>query len=128
VEIAPYVDYFVLQIQRQQTNPATVKAFVEPLVPQLRGANPDLEVSVQVRTEGDVDDIVELLDDLKEHLDGVSILTSPDTVDVAWELTAALRPYVQVPSQGFEYWIFIPLAAGLAGGVYLLYRRRTTNN
>ena len=128
VEIAPYVDFFVLQIQRQQTNPGTVKAFVEPLVPLLREANPDLEVSVQVRTEGDVDEIVALLDDLKEYLDGVSILTSPDTVDTAWELTAALRPYVQVPSQGFEYWIFIPVAAGLAGGAYLLDRRKTANN
>jgi hypothetical protein len=128
VEMAPYVDYFVLQIQRQQTNPETVKAFVEPLVPQLRQANPDLEVSVQVRTEGDVEKIVDLLDDLKEYLDGVSILTSPETVDIAWELVAALRPYVQVPSQGAEYWIFIPVAAGLAGGAYLLYRRIKANN
>ena len=130
VEIAPYVDYFVLQIQRQQTNPETVKAFVEPLVPQLREANPDLEISVQVRTEGDVDEIVQLLDDLKEYLDGVSILTSPDTVDVAWELVAALRPYVQVPSQGGDYWIYIPVAAGLAGAgvVYFLYLRKSTTN
>lgn len=129
VDMAPYVDYFVLQIQRQQTNPETVKAFVEPLVPLLRQANPDLQLSVQVRTEGDVEKIVDLLDDLNEHLDGVSILTSPDTVDTAWELTAALRPYVQVPSQGTEYWILIPVAAGLAaGGVYLLYRRIKANN
>jgi hypothetical protein len=129
VEMAPYVDYFVLQIQRQQTNPETVKAFVEPLVPRLRQANPDLQVSVQVRTEGDVEKIVDLLEDLKEHLDGVSILTSPETVDTAGELTAALRPYVQVPSQGAEYWILIPVAAGLAaGGAYLLYRRIKANS
>ena len=129
VEMAPFVDIFVLQIQRQQTNPETVKAFVGPLVPQLRQANPDLQVSVQVRTEGDVEAIVELLDDLKEHLDGVSILTSPDTVDTAWELTAALRPYVQAPSQGLgQTWIYILLAAVIAGGAYLLYRRKTANN
>jgi hypothetical protein len=121
VQMAPYADIFVLQIQRQQTNPGVVKDFVEPLVPQLRQANPDLEVSVQVRTEGSVDDIIALLDDLKEYLDGVSILTSPDTVEVAWELTAALRPYVSSP--GIEQaWIYIPVAAALAGGAYLLYR------
>ena len=123
VQMAPYVDIFVLQIQRQQTNPGIVKDFVEPMVPQLRQANPDLQVSVQVRTEGNVDDIIQLLDDLKGYIDGVSILTSPDTVDVAWELTAALRPYVGNPSSGIDQaWIYIPVAAGLAGGAYLLYR------
>lgn len=92
LEIAPYVDIFVLQIQRQQTNPAVVHEFVEPLVPQLREANGDLEVSVQVRTEGDVGEIVALLDSLKTDLDGVSILTSPETVDVAEALVDRLRP------------------------------------
>lgn len=130
VEMAPFVDIFVLQIQRQQTNPATVEAFVIPLVPQLREANPDLEVSVQVRTEGDVEGIVELLDSLKAHLDGISILTSPDTVDVAWELVAALRPYVTIPSQGGErtalYILLALLAVGLLGA-FFLRRRRTAS-
>ena len=83
VQLAPFVDMFVLQIQRQQTNPAVVADFVTPLVPQLRAANPALEISVQVRTEGDVPGIVALLDSLRAEIDGVSILTSPDTVDVA---------------------------------------------
>ncbi len=38
--MAPYVDFFVLQIQRQQTNPPVVLDFVSSLVPQLRAANP----------------------------------------------------------------------------------------
>jgi MYXO-CTERM domain-containing protein len=128
VEIAPFVDIFVLQIQRQQTNPVTVEAFVVPLVPQLREANPDLEVSVQVRTEGDVEGIVELLDSLKPHLDGVSILTSPDTVGVAEELVVSLRPYVTMPSQGSDrtalYILLALLAVGLLGA-FVLRRRRT---
>ena len=85
-EIAPYVDIFVLQIQRQQTNPEVVREFVEPLVPLLRAANPDIQVSVQVRTEGDVPALIALLILLIDYLDGISILTSPDTVDVAQEL------------------------------------------
>jgi hypothetical protein len=129
VEIAPFVDYFVLQVQRQQTNPGVVEGFVAPLVPELREANPDLEVSVQVRTEGDVQQLVALLDSLKEHLDGVSILTSPDTVDVAWELVAALRPYVTPPGGGMEELrVYLPLAlgaAGLAAGAYLIRQRRS---
>lgn len=89
--MAPYVDIFVLQIQQQQTNPPVVIDFIVPLVPQLRAANTTLQVSAQVRTEGDMGAIVELLDWLEGYLDGVSILTSPQTVDVAEELVWMLR-------------------------------------
>lgn len=91
VEIAPFVDIFVLQVQRVQTEPDTVHDFVLPLVPQLLEANPDLEISVQVRTEGDVVEIVDLVDSIKGSLDGVSILTSPDTVSVAQALVEELQ-------------------------------------
>jgi hypothetical protein len=91
VLVAPYVDIFVLQVQRVQTEPATVRDFVLPLVPQLRQANPNLEISVQVRTEGDVVAIVDLIDSMKDDLDGVSILTSPETVEIAEALVSELR-------------------------------------
>lgn len=128
VQMAPFVDIFVLQIQRRQTNPANVEAFVVPLVPRLREANPDLEVSVQVRTQGDVEAIVTLLDSLQEHLDGISILTSPDTVEVAWDLVAALRPNITLPSQGSERTTIYGLAAAaviaLGAGALFLRRRQ----
>jgi hypothetical protein len=89
--MAPYVDIFVLQIQREQTNPTVVIDFIAPLVPQLRAANPALQVSAQVRTEGDMAAIVQLLDRLLPYLDGVSILTSPQTVPIAEELIFRLR-------------------------------------
>lgn len=91
VAVAPYVDIFVLQIQRVQTEPATARDFVLSLAPELRRANPDLDISVQVRTEGNVVAIVDLIDSLKDDLDGVSILTSPETVDIAEELVTELR-------------------------------------
>lgn len=91
VAIAPYVDIFVLQVQRVQRQPQTVYDFVLPLVPQLREANPDLEVSVQVRTEGDVLAIADLVASLEENLDGVSILTSPNTVQAAEALVEELQ-------------------------------------
>jgi hypothetical protein len=91
VAIAPFVDIFVLQVQRVQTEPQTVYDFVLPLIPQLREANPDLKVSIQVRTEGDVAAIADLVESLKDELDGVSILTSPDTVPVAEDLVEELR-------------------------------------
>lgn len=91
VEIAPYVDLFVLQVQRVQTEPETVRDFVIPLIEELREANPDIQVSIQVRTEGDVVALVDLIESLAGYLDGVSILTSPETVQVAAALVDELR-------------------------------------
>lgn len=125
VDIAPYVDIFVLQIQRQQTRPEVVAEFVEPLVPQLREANPDLEVSVQVRTEGDVNELVALVEGLDADLNGISILTSPETVDVAQDLLQALRPRAGfLPPMGRNQTIILLLvvvALALAG--FYWYRR-----
>jgi len=89
--MAPYVDIFVLQVQRVQTEPQTVREFVMPLVQQLRRANPQLQVSVQVRTEGDVVAITNLLSSMRADLDGISILTSPETVAVAEALGTEVR-------------------------------------
>lgn len=91
VAMAPYVDLFVLQVQRVQTEPETVRDFVLPLARSLRKANPKIEISVQVRTEGDVAALVSLLNSMKDELDGISILTSPETVTVAQNLGTALR-------------------------------------
>lgn len=131
VDIAPFVDIFVLQIQRQQTKPQVVADFVEPIIPQLREANPDVEISVQIRTEGNVQAIIDLIGSLKADLDGISILTSPETVDVAQELTVALRPYAATPAQGLgQYATVVILAAAgliLLAGV-VLYRRHKAAN
>ena len=91
VAMAPYVDLFVLQVQRVQTKPETVRDFVLPMARALRKANPKIEISVQVRTEGDVTALVSLLHSMNEEVDGISILTSPDTVAVAQKLGIALR-------------------------------------
>jgi len=131
VQMAPFVDIFVLQIQRQQTNPQIVADFIMPIVPQLREANPDVEISVQVRTEGDVQAIVELIDSLKANLDGISILTSPETVDVAQELVVALRPDAAIPSQGYGQYtttiILALLGLSVLAGVIIYRRRKATN-
>jgi len=123
LELAPYADIFVLQVQRQQTNAVLVQEYVSSLAPQLRSANPGLQISVQVRTEGDTDALVELLDSMKADLDGVSILTSPDTVDVAEELVADLR------SSSSRNWL-VPISLVLllsvvsVVAVFIIHRRR----
>jgi hypothetical protein len=90
-QIAPYVDIFVIQVQRIQTESDLVREYVVPLAAALREANPDIQISVQVRTEGDVVALADMIESLAADLDGVSILTSPETVDVAEALVAEIR-------------------------------------
>lgn len=98
VQMAPYADIFVLQVQRAQTEPQTVRDFVIPLVAQLRQANPNLEVSVQIRTEGDVMALADLLLSMQGSIDGVSILTNDETAMVAKDLVSELRlPIDEMP-------------------------------
>ena len=97
VAMAPFVDMFVLQIQRAQTEPAVVRDFVLPLAAQLRAVNPDVEISVQVRTEGDPVAIADLVMSMEDSLDGVSILTSAESIDIAEALVAELRPPAPEP-------------------------------
>jgi hypothetical protein len=99
VQMAPYADIFVLQVQRAQTEPQTVRDFVIPLVAQLRQANPALQVSVQIRTEGDVTSLADLLLSMQGTIDGVSILTNDETAAVAKELISELRlPVAEAPA------------------------------
>lgn len=90
--MAPYADMLILQVQKVQTDPETVLDFVRPIINNVRRANPDIEISVQIRTEGDVTELLDLLTQLEPDLDGISILTSADTVEFAEELLTELRP------------------------------------
>jgi hypothetical protein len=90
--MAPYADYLILQVQKVQTEPETVYDFVRPIIRDARRANPDIQISLQVRTEGDVDALLALLGPLREDIDGISILTSEETIPVAEELVGRLRP------------------------------------
>jgi hypothetical protein len=99
VQMAPYADIFVLQVQRAQTEPMTVREFVVPLAAQLRQVNPNLQVSVQIRTEGNITDLTDLLLSMQGSIDGVSILTNDETAVVAKALMMHLRrPIDEVPA------------------------------
>jgi hypothetical protein len=96
-ELAPYIDVFTLQVQRLQGDPATLRDFTVPLIQTLRQAKPDLDISVQLRSEGSVDQLVALthsLQALQDGIDGVSILYSPyspATVELAQAFVSQLR-------------------------------------
>lgn len=94
--MARYADIMVLQVQKVQTEPETVYDFVRPLIRDFRATNPDIEISVQIRTEGEIDDLLALLEPLHDELDGISILTSVETVPVAQSLLQTLRPQIRV--------------------------------
>ena len=94
--LAPYADYFIFQVQRVQTEPETVYEFVEPLIADVRQANPDIQISLQIRTEGDVEQLLDLLAPLEGQIQGISILTSEETLSVTEEIVKTLRPALQI--------------------------------
>lgn len=96
--MAPYADYLILQVQKIQTEPQTVYDFVLPIVRDAREANPDLQVSVQIRTEGDVDELLKMLAPMQDDIDGISILTSEETIEISEELMASLRERTEQPA------------------------------
>lgn len=105
-KMAPYADYLILQIQKVQTEPDTVYDFVMPVLRGVRLANPDIQTSVQIRTEGEVADLLEMLEPLQDEIDGISILTSEETVEVTEEIMGELRPIQVEPTRA-------PLEKGL---------------
>lgn len=94
--MAPYADYFIFQVQKVQTEPDTVYEFVEPLIDDVRRANPDIQISLQIRTEGDVSQLLDLLSPLQEKIQGISVLTSEETLPVTEEIMETLRPIVRI--------------------------------
>ncbi len=98
VNMVPYADYLILQVQKIQTEPQTVYDFVLPIIRDAREANPDVQVSVQIRTEGDVGELLKMLAPLQEDLDGISILTSEETVEVSEALMGSLRERTAQPT------------------------------
>ena len=91
VEMAPYADIFVLQIQRQQESLETVQDYVTSSGEALLAANPALQLSVQLRSEGDPERLAALVDSLRPAPDGVSVLTSPESIATTQVLVEALR-------------------------------------
>ena len=90
-EMAPYVDSYVMQVQRVQAEPQRVLDFVVPMAEAVRAANPEIETTMQVRTEGDPEEIVALVDSVRKSIDGVVILSSAETSDMAVELVQRLQ-------------------------------------
>jgi hypothetical protein len=71
------------------------------MVQQIRQANGQIKISVQVRSDGDVRALIDLLGSLNTSVDGVSILTSPETIETAKALVSELRllmPEAHAPS------------------------------
>lgn len=81
VAMASYADMLILQVQRVQDQPSTVREFVLPLVASVRNLAPTIEIGVQVGADGDVDGIISLLRSMEEQIDGISILTDHVSTD-----------------------------------------------
>ena len=101
-ELAPFVDIYTMQVQRVQRRRQTVRDFVVPMAAAVRAANPTVETSLQVRTEGDAAQIAALINSIRDSIDNVAILSSRDTVDTAVALVDLLRGKRPVPESESE--------------------------
>jgi hypothetical protein len=117
VVMAPYADYLILQIQKVQTEPDTVYDFVLPVLKGVRVANPDIQTSVQIRTEGEVDELLAMLEPLQDEIDGISILTSTDTIEITEELMGELRAIPVQPTRVVEEELPVEVEAAADGEI-----------
>lgn len=96
--MAPYVDLFILQVQRVQTELDTVRSFIVPTVQTIRQVNPDIEISMQIGATGEVAAIIELVRTMQDYLDSVSILTDHQSLDFVEVFIEELRPVAVLPT------------------------------
>ncbi len=101
-EMAPYVDAYAMQVQRVQSQPKVARDFVIPMAAAVRAANPAVKTTLQVRTEGEAAEIVALVDSVRGSINGVDILSSPDTVETAVELVELLQENESRPAQALS--------------------------
>jgi hypothetical protein len=98
-DMAPYVDSYAMQVQRVQSEPETVRGFVVPMAEAVRAANPAIRTTLQVRTEGEAEAIIALIHSVRESIDGVDVLSSPDTIETAVELVERLQGIESHPAE-----------------------------
>lgn len=98
-QLAPYVDQFTLQVQRLQANPQRFRAFANGLMADLRAANPEIQLVVQVRTEGNMEDVLALVNSLEEPVNGVGILYTPATLAKMQELAGMVQQSELITTQ-----------------------------
>jgi hypothetical protein len=96
VAMASYADLLILQVQRVQDEPETVRDFVFPLVAEIRDVASQVQIAVQIGAEGDVISLISLLGSMGDEIDGISILTDHISTDFLEQFLTELRPLQSV--------------------------------
>ncbi len=91
VQMAPYADRYIIQLQRAQDDPEVMLDFALPLIQDLRQANPNLKISVVFYAEDNVEQILHLVDLLRDEIDAVSVLSTSTTTQSVKMFVEALR-------------------------------------
>jgi hypothetical protein len=90
-QFALYVDQFTLQLQKLQTNNVALQSFAMPLIDQIHQANSKVRIIVQLRTDAGVDGLIQTADSIKNQIDVVGVLFTPQTLGVVQDFVTQLR-------------------------------------
>jgi hypothetical protein len=97
-QFAPYVDQFTLQLQKLQANNTALQSFATPLIDQIHQANSKVRIIVQLRTDAGVDGLIQTADSIKNQIDVVGVLYTPQTLGVVEDFVTKLRSGQPAPA------------------------------
>jgi hypothetical protein len=95
-QIAPYVDYYHIQAQSlQEKGVKAYSDYVHAIVPELKKANPNLLISVQVSTQQANASGLSLLETMKQCVDSVMDVVDGASVWFGRDNLNTLKPFVE---------------------------------
>jgi hypothetical protein len=91
-QLAPYVDYYIVQSQRLESNPSTFQSWTKGMISQIRGANASAKIYVQVSPgQGTPDQMFTAIQPLLSSIDGIAVYIPPQMVTDAQTFVQKIR-------------------------------------
>jgi hypothetical protein len=92
-QVAPVADYYLVQGQAIETNPAQFASWVGPIVSTIRAANPGIKVFVQVGTaKGTPQQMLAAIQTVSNNIDGIAIWADASQLSQLQQFVVLVRP------------------------------------
>jgi hypothetical protein len=92
-QLAPYVDIYGLQGERFENDLSKFQTVIAPEIPQVRAANPNAKVYIQVGTQyGTAQQMYDAVETVVGQADGILVWTDPNGLATVQAFLALIRP------------------------------------